>query len=178
MILPALLGTWIGWRMCAKFGFGRQRDALVSKIPFWGAVRRTGALAEFFRLLSLLVRYQVTLPEAIRLAAGSLSDVDLREACLEVAKRVDAGQSLADSAPETGRFPVDTLHLFRWADQGENFADGLQKSGEILASESRIHAYTLAKVCAPTVTVMVGMGVGFTVIALFMPLVKLLNDLS
>lgn len=177
--LPALIfGTWIAWRLCAKLGFGRQRDALVSQIPFWGEVRRTGALAEFFRLLSLLVRYQVPLSEAIRIAAGSLSDADLRDACLEVAKRVEAGQSLADSAEETGRFPVDSLHLFRWADQGEHFADGLQKASEILAHQCRIQANTLALVYEPTVTVMVGMGVGLIVIALFMPLVKLLNDLS
>lgn len=177
--LPALLlAIWAGWSACERFGLERPRDAIVSRVPLLGEARRAGALAEFCRLLSLLVQYRVSLPEAVRLAAGSLSDADLRDACFDVAMRVDAGQSLTDAATETGRFPGDLLHLFRWADRGDDFADGLRNASEVLSGQSQVHSHTLAVVCEPAVTVVVGVGVGLIVIALFMPLVKLLNDLS
>jgi type II secretory pathway component PulF len=177
--LPALVAAiWLAWVCSEPLGYERLRDSLVSHIPLLGEARRSAALGEFCRLLSLLVRYQVALPEAIRLAAGSVRDADLREACFELATRVQAGESLTEAAVQIGRFSQDLLHLFRWADRGEDFADGLQNAGDVLSAQSRVHSHTLAIVCEPAVTVAIGIAVGFTVIALFMPLVKLLNDLS
>ena len=177
--LPGLVvGGWLAWIASESLGLERSRDALVSRIPLFGEARRSAALGEFCRLLSLLVKYQVGLPEAIRLAAGSVQDADLREACLELGTRVEAGESLTDAATGIGRFPQDLLHLFRWADRGDDFSEGLQNAGEVLCAQSRVHSHTLAIVCEPAVTIFIGVTVGLTVIALFMPLVKLLNDLS
>lgn len=177
--LPALvLAAWLAWIASESLGWERARDALVSRIPLFGEARRSAALGEFCRLLSLLVKYQVGLPEAVRLAAGSVRDTDLREACLELATRVEAGESLTEAATGIGRFPQDLLHLFRWADRGDDFSEGLQNASEVLSAQSRVHSHTLAIVCEPAVTIAIGITVGLTVIALFMPLVKLLNDLS
>ena len=177
--LPALVvAAWLAWIASESLGCERARDALVSRIPLFGEARRSAALGEFCRLLSLLVKYQVGLPEAVRLAAGSVRDTDLREACLELATRVEAGESLTEAATGIGRFPQDLLHLFHWADRGDDFSEGLQNASEVLSAQSRVHSHTLAIVCEPAVTIAIGVTVGLTVIALFMPLVKLLNDLS
>ena len=177
--LPAaILAVWGAWHACDSFGLERQRDWLVSRIPLYGEARRSAALGEFCRLLSLLVRYRVPLPEAIRLAAASVRDADLREACCDLALRIEAGQSLSQAASDTGRFTRDLLHLFGWADRGEDFAEGLLTASEVLSAHSRVHSHTLAVVCDPAITVIIGGTVGLTVIALFMPLIKLLNDLS
>lgn len=177
--LPALVGfVWLAWVSSELLGWDRARDALVSRIPLFGEARRSAALAEFCRLLSLLVKYQVGLPEAIRLSAGSIRDADLRSACLELATRVESGESLTEAAAEVGRFPQDLLHLFRWADRGDDFSEGLKNVSDVLSAQGRVHSHTLAIVCEPAVTLGIGVTVGLTVIALFMPLVKLLNDLS
>ena len=177
--LPALvLVTFLGWELAERFGWERQRDALTSYIPLFGEARRSAALGEFCRLLSLLVKYQVVLPEAIRLSAGSLRDADLREACLELSTRVEAGESLTEAAAAVGRFPRDLQHMFRWADRGEDFSEGLQNVSDVLSAQSRVHSHTLAIVCEPAVVLGIGVIVGLTVIALFMPLMKLLTDLS
>lgn len=177
--LPALLvGLWVAWVASESLGYARTRDALVAHIPLFGEARRSAALGEFCRLLSLLVKYQVGLPEAIRLAAGSVRDADLRDACFELALRVEAGETLTDAATGIGRFPQDLLHLFRWADRGDDFSEGLQNASDVLSAQSRVHSHTLAVVCEPAVTIAIGTIVAMIVIALFMPLVKLLNDLS
>ncbi len=177
--LPALVVVlWLAWIFSEPLGYERLRDALVSRVPLFGEARRSAALSEFCRLLSMLVKYEVGLPEAVRLAAGSVRDADLREACFDLATRIQAGESLTDAATQIGRFPQDLLHLFRWADRGEDFAEGLQNASEVLNAQSRVHSHTLAIVCEPAVTISIGIAVGLTVIALFMPLVKLLNDLS
>ena len=177
--LPVLvLVLWLAWIFSEPLGYERSRDALVSHVPLFGEARRSAALSEFCRLLSMLVKYEVGLPEAVRLAAGSVRDADLREACFDLATRIQAGESLTDAATQIGRFPQDLLHLFRWADRGEDFAEGLQNASEVLDAQSRVHSHTLAIVFEPAVTIAIGIAVGLTVIALFMPLVKLLNDLS
>jgi type II secretory pathway component PulF len=177
--LPALvLILWLAWIFSEPLGYERLRDALVSRVPLYGEARRSAALSEFCRLLSMLVKYEVGLPEAVRLAAGSVRDADLREACFDLATRIQAGESLTGAATQIGRFPQDMLHLFRWADRGSDFSEGLQNASEVLSAQSRVHSHTLAIVFEPAVTIAIGIAVGLTVIALFMPLVKLLNDLS
>ncbi len=177
--LPVLVVIlWLAWIFSEPLGYERLRDALVSHVPLFGEARRSAALSEFCRLLSMLVKYEVGLPEAVRLAAGSVRDADLREACFDLATRIQAGESLTDAATQIGRFPQDLLHLFRWADRGEDFSEGLQNASEVLSAQSRVHSHTLAIVFEPAVTIAIGIAVGLTVIALFMPLVKLLNDLS
>lgn len=177
--LPTLvLILWLAWIFSEPLGYECLRDAVVCRVPLFGEARRSAALSEFCRLLSMLVKYEVGLPEAVRLAAGSVRDADLREACFDLATRIQAGESLTDAANQIGRFPQDMLHLFRWADRGEDFAEGLQNASEVLGAQSRVHSHTLAIVFEPAVTIAIGIGVGLTVIALFMPLVKLLNDLS
>lgn len=174
----AVIGLWIGWHACDSLGLSQIRDRIASRVPLFGEARRSAALGEFCRLLSLLTQHRVPLSEAIRLAASGVRDADLRAACFDLAMRVDSGQSLSEAAIGTGRFPNDLLHLFHWADREGDFADGLQTASEMLSAQSRVQSHSMAVICEPAVAVFLGCVVGLTVIALFMPLVKLLNDLS
>lgn len=177
--LPIVVfSAWVAWHACDSLGMSEFRDRIASRMPLFGEARRSAALGEFCRLLSLLVQHRVPLPEGIRLAASGVRDADLRAACFDLAMRVDSGQSLSEAAIGTGRFPKDLLHLFQWADRDGDFADGLQTASEMLSAQSRVHSHSMAVICEPAVAVLLGGVVGLTVIALFMPLVKLLNDLS
>ena len=174
----AVIALWIAWYACDSLGLSQIRDRLASHLPLFGVARRSAALGEFCRLLSLLTQHRVPLSEAIRLAASGVRDADLRVTCFDLAMRVDSGQSLSAAAIGTGQFPNDLLHLFHWADRDGDFADGLQTASEMLSAQSRVHSHSLAVICEPAVAVLLGGVVGITVIALFMPLIKLLNDLS
>ncbi|MCX7421263.1 MAG: type II secretion system F family protein [Planctomycetia bacterium] len=174
----AVIAMWIAWYACDPLGLSQIRDRFASSLPLFGEARRSAALGDFCRLLSLLTQHRVPLSDAIRLAASGVRDTDLRATCLDLAMRVDSGQSLSEAAIGTGRFPNDLLHLFHWADRDGDFADGLQTASEMLSAQSRVHSHSLAVVCEPAVAVLLGGVVGITVIALFMPMIKLLNDLS
>ena len=71
-------------------------------------------------------------------------------------------------------FLTDVRAAYRDAD----FADGLRTASDVLAAQSRVQSHTLAVISEPVVSTIVGLLVGLTVISLFMPLIKLLNDLS
>lgn len=174
----AVLALWIAWHACDSLGLSEIRDRFASHVPLFGEARRSAALGEFCRLLSLLTQHRVPLSEAIRLAGSGVRDADLRAACFDLAMRVDSGQSLSEAAVGVGRFPNDLLHLFHWADREGDFAEGLQTASEMLSAQSRVQTQSLAVVCEPAVALFLGGVVGLTVIAMFMPLVRLLNDLS
>lgn len=177
--LPALiLLLVVVWHVSELTGHEQTRDAFVSKIPLLGEARRAASLAEFCRILSLLVKYEVRLAEAVRLAAGSLRDADLREACFALATRVEAGETLSAAVQHSGRFSHELQQVFCWADRDENFADGLQHAGDLLNLQSRVQSHALSVFCEPATTIVIGAIVALTVLALFMPLVKLMNDLS
>lgn len=158
-VVDAILAVaaWLAWIASDSLGWERSRDALVSRSPLFGEAPRSAALGEFCRLLSLLVKYQVGLPEAARLAARSVRDVDLHTACLEVARDI----SLLEMAERANNLDWALSAL---ADSRER---SLQYRWQLALTQS-----------APVFTVAAGFLVMLICVAFIMPLVKLLNELS
>jgi type II secretory pathway component PulF len=91
---------------------------------------------------------------------------------------VEAGETLSAAVQHSGRFSHELQQVFCWADRDENFADGLQHAGDLLNLQNRVQSHALSVFCEPVTTIVIGAIVALTVLALFMPLVKLMNDLS
>jgi len=75
-------------------------------------------------------------------------------------------------------WPNDLGDIFRWANRTDDFVQGLRAASEIFRARSRVQGNLSAWLLEPVLLLLLSVTVGFMVIALFMPLIKLLNDLS
>lgn len=75
-------------------------------------------------------------------------------------------------------FPADLLHVFRWSDRQEAFPTALHAAGDLYAARACTQTGLIGVLIEPLVVIGVTLSVGWTVLATFMPLIKLLNDLS
>lgn len=151
---------------------------LLTMIPIVGPLVRYLALARLCRLLAIFVEQQVALPEALRLAGNGSGDSYLNAGCERLAEAVERGAPPAAVALETRELPPQLGQSFRWAENRESFSSMLDSTGRIYESRAVVQAGLLEMVAEPLTVVGIAIFIATVVLALFMPLVKLLNDLS
>jgi type II secretory pathway component PulF len=154
------------------------RLRLFQRIPLIGTQSRMRGLAEFCSLLGLLVSGRIPLPDALRMTGSAVHDANLQQGARRLAARVEQGESLEAAALGLPHISRELKSLFRWERRGAAFGDILLRSGEVYASRSRVQAGLIIMALQPMIFVAVAMFIGIVVLALFMPLVKLLNELT
>lgn len=177
-----VLCLWLFWRLGLS---AAQRRRFLWCLPLVGPMIRAAALARFSRLLGLLIENGVPLPEALRLAGQGAADAELGEAAMYLADVVESGRPLKGNEYACQRFPQTFVQLLSqiegqkpMASAVKALSDACASSALMFESQARVAAARIAAISQPLIVVFTGGLVGYLVIALFMPLIKLLNDLS
>ncbi len=162
-----------------------ERRRFLWCLPLVGNMIRAAAMARFSRLLGLLIENDVPLPEALRLAGEGSADAQLGEAALDLADVVESGRPLSGRESACRRFPSIFVQLLSQVENQKpktaarhTVAEACFSSARMFESQARVAAARITALCQPLIVIFTGCTVGYLVIALFMPLVKLLNDLS
>jgi type II secretory pathway component PulF len=135
-------------------------------------------VAEMLRGLSVLIHDRVPLPEALRLTAGGISDSYVASQCQKLATRVERGSSLTMSLVHLRTLPLSIVPLVRWGEQHDALAEALRSAAEMIENRLRVWNTLLAQVVTPLVFVLVAICVASTFVALFLPLISLIQGLS
>lgn len=151
---------------------------LVYRIPLLGRVFKQSALAEFSQLLAIMIEARMPMPAALKLVGGAVRDPNLSEGAYRAAKLIEAGNSMSDLRGVVREIPDELLRVPGWGHNDSSLAESLRVSSEVFALQSEISGRSLAGMATPGAVIIAGGIISLTVIALFMPLVKLLNDLS
>ena len=171
----SILSVWFISKLI--FGAAGVRR-LIYQIPLIGRVFKQSALAEFSQLLALMIEARIPLPEALKLVGGAVRDPNLSEGAYLAAKLIEAGDSFTDLRGVVRGIPDELLRVPGWGNNDSSLVDSLRVSSEVFALQSEITGRSIAGMATPGAVIIAGGMIGFTVIALFMPLIKLLNDLS
>jgi type IV pilus assembly protein PilC len=147
-------------------------------VPILGSASRNAAMSEFCSLLAILVESRVPLPDALWMTADAVRDPNVADGCRRLAEQVAHGLSAESEARALGHFPRSVVMLFRWQRQPVAFARALRANAELFATQARIQSGLLGLFMQPLLLFVIVTFVGTMVVALFLPLVKLLNDLS
>jgi type II secretory pathway component PulF len=146
-------------------------------IPVLGPLFRLATLADFCHLLAVFVEMRLPLARAIRLTGQATTDAWLRKACVELADEIDEGQSSQSSAVAAG-LPVAIAQMLRDSSSPTTLVEALHGLGDIYAARAATNSRFIGVIAEPFILIFTSLGLGTIVVALFMPLIKLLNDLS
>jgi len=151
---------------------------VVGWLPLIGGLFRAASLSGMFRMLSILVDCGFSLPEAFRIAAAVNDDATLYAGARKVAENLEQGENALEAVRDSEQFPREVLPIFRWADNRTLFVDALNGAADIYAARSQMNSSLLAVIFEPALIFGAGFCVAVIVVALFLPLIKLLNDLA
>jgi general secretion pathway protein F len=147
-------------------------------VPVIGPLWRWSRLAEFSRLMGLLLDQEVPLPKALRLSGEGVGDPYLAKGCRRLARMVEDGNSLADSLPQVRQFPASLRPVVQWGQQVPALSSAFRAAAEMYNGRAYVQSTFLEVIALPFVLVIVLASVGFLVIALFMPLISLIQKLA
>lgn len=169
-------GVVAGWWLLGVLA-GPTRQKYLYYLPVVGRKLRLTSMSRFCHLLSLGVSHRVPLPEALRLAGRGSRDPYVQRAAVEMAGDVEGGLSLTQAGMQRRMLP-ETMHVFEWEGGEPAFSESLQATGDICAARARLQTNFARVALEPLAICSIASLVGLVVIALFLPLVKLLDALS
>jgi type IV pilus assembly protein PilC len=171
--IPAIL-----YAVLRALGGAAAPQTAFRTIPILGRSFRWASLSNFCHLLATLVELGVPLPQALRATAGVTDDLSLADGVRRAAESIEQGETPREAVYSAGSWVSELAPAFHWADRGGDFAESLRASGEVFGARSRVQSNLLFWVLEPVFLFLIAISVGLVAVALFMPLIKLLNDLS
>ncbi len=177
VLITLVVGFW-GFSAYRKTPAGRRRtDELLFKLPIIGDLQREVMLTELTRTLSLMVGAGVSILEALNITAGVMGNVLISDALKDAAKQVEKGFPIAyafSKHPEA--FPYILSQMVAVGEETGKMEEVLAKVSHVFEVESDQKVKGLTSAVEPLVMIFLGLGVGFLVIAIILPIYNLTSQ--
>lgn len=167
-------------RLALTGGFGQYtRTRLLYSVPLVGTLIRSSRMAAFVDLLAILVEHELPLPAAFRLAGEAASDPIMAMASGQIESDLSGGMPLAESLRNRRAVPGLMAWMMLVGERRGRLAESLRQAAEVYRRQAEMRALLLRSVLPPVLLLGISaVVVGFFIAALFMPLIKLITELS
>jgi len=142
------------------------RDRLILALPVIGPTVQFALVERFCRILSSMVSAGVQLPQALRVATGSLPNRVYRRALGRVMEAMLQGEGLARPLAATGLFPATAAQMLRVGEDTGTLDGQLEVTAQYYEGELDYKLKKLIGLFEPAVILLMGGVVGFVAIAL------------
>jgi len=178
ILLILTVGGFYAFQLYRKTVPGRRRtDELILKLPIIGDLQRQVLLTDITRTLSLMVGAGVSILDALNITSGVVNNVVLSSALKDSAKQVEKGFPVAYSfAKHPEAFPFILSQMIAVGEETGKMEDVLKKISHVFEVESDQRVKTLTAAIEPLVMILLGVGVGFLVIAVILPIYNLTSQ--
>jgi general secretion pathway protein F len=143
-------------------------DAVMLNLPLFGALTVKIAIAHFSRILGTLLKNGVPLPNALKIAGGTLRNRVLVEAIAGVTARVKEGKGLAEPLAQAGIIPALALRLIRVGEEAARLDDMLIEVATVYDWETAHSIDRMLSMLGPALTVGLGVVVALVIGSIMM----------
>lgn len=153
-------------------------DFLSLKFPLLGQILRKSIVARTCRTLGTLIASGVPILEALSITRDTAGNRVFYNAFEHISAAIREGETMAVPLKETRTVDDIVVNMVDVGEETGALDNMLYKVADVYDEEVSVLVEGLINLLEPLMVVVLGLIVGFIVIALFMPLIKLLNDLS
>jgi type IV pilus assembly protein PilC len=177
VIFPAWGGLIFGFFRYKKTERGRRHwDRLRLKVPIGiGKVVLKVGMARFSRTLATLVAAGVDIIRSLEITGQTSGNSLIEDATVTVRERVHQGVPIAVPLTESAIFPPMVAHMVRVGEETGELEKMLEKIADFYEDEVDTSVATLTSIIEPLMMIGVGLMVGVIIIAMYMPMFKLLT---
>ena len=170
---------WFSIKMFGTTKVGRRViDRVKLKIPVFGKLGHKICLARFSRTLSTLLVSGVPILQAMETVAGTVGNEIISEAIMNARARIREGERINEPLEKSKMFPPMVVHMISIGEESGALDQMLSKIAEFYEGEVESSLQSLTSAIEPVMIVFLGVCVGFIVIAMFMPLIQVIQNLS
>jgi len=151
------------------------RDMLILRLPIIGRLALVTELARCCRSLSLLFRSGLPLPEVMTLTIQATNNRVISRALGEVEQGMLRGQGIARPMKDNRVFLPLMVEMTKVGEETGNLDESLVVVAENYEIEADRRTQTMISLIEPVMTIMMGLGVGFLALSVFMPIYSSLS---
>jgi type IV pilus assembly protein PilC len=180
LFIAGITGAVVGFRKWKGSDRGRQQwDTLRLKFPFKiGDIVQKVALARWSRTLSALTTAGVPLMQALEITGKTAGNWQVEKAMNDVISSVRRGGTIAAPLKESPVFPGMVTHMIGVGEETGALDTMLDKVADFYEDQVAAAVKALTSILEPIMIVLVGGIVGFIVIAMYMPLFKVYDQIQ
>jgi len=179
LIILIIIGIIIAIRYYYKTDNGKRViDRLLLKVPALGDVILKGAVARFSRSLATMITSGVDLLVALEITAKTAGNSIIEDAVMEVRNMVTQGKNLSDSILTFQVFPPMLGQMIAVGENTGALDEMLSKIADFYEDEVDRAVDTMLSIIEPAMIIFLGVLVGTIVVALYLPMFKLIQTVG
>ena len=156
----------------------KELVSLVFRLPGIHGLRRSYLEVRFVKMLALLLRSGIALPEAIRLAVRTVEDGEMRLQADRFADGILHGLGIAASATQAGNlFSQVTLEFLRIGENSGNLSQMLSEAAEIREQELMQRIRELKTILEPLLVMIIATVVFAAIAVMVSPLFSVMTQM-
>src|SRR6476659_7534716 len=170
---------WMLIRLAKMSEGGKYAVDLVKlKIPILGSILAKTSIARFTRTLGTLISAGVPILDAITITKETSGNEVFARALIKVHDAIREGESMADPLRATKVCDAIVVNMIDVGEETGDLDKMLLKVADNYDNDVDVLVSSLISILEPVMVVVLGLIVGFIVIALFMPMISLIQGIS
>ena len=179
LIVLAVVAFIVGYSLFARTVKGRATiDAVTLRLPLFGDLIKKGSISRFSRTLGTLVTSGVPILQALNITRDTAGNVVLSDAIQKVHDSVKEGESIVSPLEKSGLFPPMVVSMIDVGEETGQLPEMLLKIADVYDDEVDNTVAGLTSLLEPIMIVFLAVVVGTIVIALFLPLIDIIQGLQ
>lgn len=159
-------------------GGKRTGDWMLVRLPLVGSLFLKVAVARFARTFGTLLAGGVPILQALAITRETSANAHIAQAIGDVRERVKAGEALAAPLAASGVFPPMVTSMVEVGEETGALAEMLSRAADIYEDEVDVSVAALTSILEPVMVVFMALVVGVIVIALFLPIVRIIQAMT
>jgi len=156
----------------------RQWHGFLLHVPVFGPLFRKVAISRFSRTFATLIESGVPMLGALDIVAATAGNVVVESAVLKAKEAVSRGETLGDPLTATRVFPPMVTRMISIGEKTGALEKLLMKIAEFYDLEVRTTVKSLTSLIEPLMISAMGFIVGFIVLAVFLPIIRMTTSVT
>jgi type IV pilus assembly protein PilC len=153
-------------------------DSLKFKIPIFGTLINKSVISKFARTLATLISSGVPILEALNNVKDITGNMAMSKAVNRIHDSIREGESIAKPLRESKIYEPMVVNMVEIGEQTGELDTMLSKIADSYDNDIDSIVESLTSMLEPFIVLFLGVSVGTIVVALFLPLVKLMSSLG
>ena len=169
----------VAYRLFASTEFGKMTiDKVLLRMPVFGDLTRKSSISRFARTLGTLVTSGVPILQALNITRETAGNFVVGQAIGKVHDSVKEGESIVQPLEASGIFPAMVISMIDVGEETGQLPEMLLKIAEVYDDEVDTAVDGMTSLLEPIMIVFLAVVVGTIVIALFLPLITIIQTMQ
>jgi type IV pilus assembly protein PilC len=176
LLVGTIVGTVVAFKRYAATEKGRLKiDGILLNMPAIGDILRKASVARFTRTLGTLISSGVPILEGLNITAKTAGNMVVHNAVLATRASISEGETIAEPLRKSGVFPPMVVQMIAIGEETGALDEMLNKIADFYEDEVDSAVEALTSIIEPIMIVFMGGVVGAMVVAMYLPIFKMVT---